>query len=137
MREKIENGETSQPSLASSAQADRPSCASEIRPDPVGLDVPLCRSTRHWREGKWRIPADTSIYSPSVVYPLSVIRPPIVLHGQGDSALTISKPIAFLTLDRVLLAVALLGLLGGGIAWGLSLPEVAAWFWRCGTENVS
>ena len=50
--------------------------------------------------------------------------------------MTVSKPVAFLTLDRVLLAVALLGLLGGGIAWGLSLPELATWFWRCGTGIV-
>ncbi len=50
--------------------------------------------------------------------------------------MTVSKPVAFLTLDRVLLAVALLGLLGGGIAWGLSLPELAAWLWRCGTGIV-
>jgi putative DNA-invertase from lambdoid prophage Rac len=35
----------SQPLPASSAPADRPSCASGIRPDPVGLHVPLCRRT--------------------------------------------------------------------------------------------
>jgi len=40
------------------------------------------------------------------------------------------------TMDQALLAIALLGLVGGGLAWWLADPAIARWFWRVGTGIV-